>query len=230
MPAHVLVVEDETAIADVIVYALSSEGLRVTRVALLQAAAQRLNHETVDALVLDIGLPDGNGLEWLKQLRRERALPVLLLSARNEEIDRVLGLELGADDYLGKPFSPRELAARVKALLRRRQITAPSAPPLPAAEPLLVHDPLRAQIRCRQQALSLTHFEYRLLAHLLAHPEQVFSRAQLMAAVDAPEASLERSLDTHIKSLRAKLRAQAPEHEVLVTHRGLGYSLRLPPP
>ena len=148
-------------------------------------------------------------------------MPVLFLSARDAEIDRVVGLEIGADDYVVKPFSPREVAARVKAILKRM---APR-PVIEASSALFRIDPERIQILYRGQTLSLTRHEFRLLQCLLEQPERVFSREQLLDALGvAADAGYERSIDSHIKSVRAKLRLVRADAEPIQTHRGLGYS------
>ncbi|NVZ62254.1 two-component system response regulator CreB [Pseudomonas gingeri] len=218
---HILIVEDEAAIADTLVYALQGEGFTTTWLNLGGAAVEHQRATPADLLILDIGLPDISGFEVCKQLRRFTEVPVMFLSARDGEIDRVVGLEIGADDYVVKPFSPREVAARVRAILKR---VVPQASPVLSGERFLV-DHERVQISYRAQALNLTRHEFRLLACLLEQPERVFSREQLLDAVGVPaDAGYERSIDSHIKSLRAKLRAVAAEAEPIQTHRGLGYS------
>jgi two-component system catabolic regulation response regulator CreB len=232
MNAHILLIEDEPSIAEIVEFALTSEGFQVTWRTLVCAAEAELAKESGDLLILDLGLPDGSGLELLKRLRRSSEIPVLILSARNAELDRVLGLELGADDYVTKPFSPRELAARVKAILKRT-VRNPSVVAAASVAPnngktWFAVDEVRAVIRFHNQVLDLTRYEYLLLKTLLAQPERVFSRAQLMDQVwPDPAASFERSVDTHIKTLRAKLREIAPTLDPIRTHRGLGYSVRV---
>ncbi|QNM97003.1 two-component system response regulator CreB [Chitinimonas koreensis] len=220
MNKRILLAEDEAAIADTVVYALGREGYDVRHHLLGGALLADFAAAGADLLILDVGLPDQSGFEVCKAVRRTSTVPVVFLTARGEEIDRVVGFEIGADDYVVKPFSPRELAGRVKAILRR-------GTGQPAAAGIgLVHDALRARISVDGVALELTRYEYRLLAALLAEPERVFSRAQLMdRAWDEPEASFERTVDAHIKSLRQKLRAAAPGLDPIRTHRGLGYSL-----
>lgn len=221
---HILIVEDEAAIADTLLYALQAEGFQTTWLNLAGPALERLQREVFDLVILDVGLPDISGFEACKQLRRFSDVPVIFLTARNAEIDRVVGLEIGADDYVVKPFSPREVAARVKAILKR---TAPREAPAVAggaSGPFEV-DEERFQIRYHGQPLSLTRHEFRLLQTLLARPERVFSREQLLDALGvAADAGYERNVDSHIKSLRAKLRQVAPVAEPIQTHRGLGYS------
>jgi two-component system catabolic regulation response regulator CreB len=173
-------------------------------------------------VILDVGLPDIGGFEVCKRLRRFSEVPVIFLTARSEEIDRVVGLEIGADDYVVKPFSPREVAARVKAILKRTAARE-SAAPAPSS-PFQV-DNERVQIHYHNQLLSLTRHEFRLLQNLLAQPERVFSREQLLDGLGvASDVGYERSIDSHVKSLRAKLRQVAAEAEPIQTHRGLGYS------
>jgi two-component system, OmpR family, catabolic regulation response regulator CreB len=220
----ILVVEDESAIAETIVYALQTEGFGVVWKTTGREALAAAVEPAVALVVLDVGLPDGNGFDVCRELQRRRAVPVIFLTARSTEVDRIVGLELGADDYVAKPFSPRELTARIRAVLRRAAAarTAPAAATGPWQ-----HDADRCRIRYRGGDLSLTRNEYRLLAALLASPGRVFSREQLMtAAWDDPGAALDRTVDAHIKLLRAKLREAAPESDPIVTHRGLGYSLR----
>ncbi|PHV10367.1 two-component system response regulator CreB [Chitinimonas sp. BJB300] len=219
MRKHILLIEDEAAIADTVVYALEREGYSVSWHALGRDGLAAFTQQQPDLLILDVGLPDQSGFDICRSVRQQSQLPIIFLTARADEIDRVVGFELGADDYVPKPFSPRELVARVRAILRRGQ---PQAIPLATG---LRHDVARAQISLNGRALDLTRYEYRLLAALLAEPERVFSRAQLMdKAWDEPEASFERTVDAHIKSLRAKLRELQPECDPIRTHRGLGYS------
>ncbi|AMS15605.1 two-component system response regulator CreB [Pseudomonas sp. 09C 129] len=218
---HILIVEDEAAIADTLIFALQGEGFSTTWLNLGQAALDYQRHTPADLLILDIGLPDISGFETCKQLRRFSEVPVMFLSARDGEIDRVVGLEIGADDYVVKPFSPREVAARVKAILKRM---APRAVVEAPASPFQV-DTDKFQISYRGQLLSLTRHEFRLLHCLLEQPERVFSREQLLDALGvAADAGYERSIDSHIKSLRAKLRLVTADAEPIQTHRGLGYS------
>lgn len=220
---RILVVEDEPSIRDTIQYALESDGAEVVCHGTGGEALARLAAESFDLVVLDVGLPDGSGFDVCRRLRERQGVPVVFLTARSGEIDRVVGLELGGDDYVTKPFSPRELAARVRAILRR---TRAGAPPPDGAAPRFVVDAARFVIRYAGVALDLSRTEYRLLAALVARPGRVFSRAQLMdAAWEEPDASMERTVDTHIKSLRAKLRAVEPEPDPIRTHRGFGYSL-----
>ena len=220
---HILIVEDEAAIADTLIFALQSEGFGTTWLSLGEQALAAQQNQPADLLILDVGLPDISGFEVCKRLRRFSEVPVIFLTARSEEIDRVVGLEIGADDYVVKPFSPREVAARVKAILKRMAPRDP-APEIAPSGPFRV-DGERVQIHYHGQLLSLTRHEFRLLQLLLAQPERVFSREQLLDGLGvAPDAGYERSIDSHIKSLRAKLRQVQAAAEPIQTHRGLGYS------
>ncbi len=247
-PPLILLVEDEPTIADTLVYALRTEGFAPEWRTTGSEGLAALTEREVALVILDIGLPDGSGLEWCKRIRATSAVPILFLTARADELDRVLGLELGADDYVTKPFSPREVTARVKAILRRAR-PAPAfarstmsangvCSPPPAAgdgvarsagahKPFVV-DEERCEIRFLGTRLELTRYEYRLLKTLLARPGKVYSRDELMTqAWEDPGASLDRTVDAHIKMLRAKLRALSPDTDPIQTHRGLGYSVRL---
>jgi two-component system catabolic regulation response regulator CreB len=225
--AEILLVEDEPAIADTVVYALATDGFSPHWVAGGEAALAAAAATPFALAIVDIGLPDINGFELFRRLHAAHpALPVIFLTARSAEIDRVVGLELGADDYVAKPFSPRELVARVRTVLRRAQ--RPAAAAAAAESPTgFVIDDERKQIRFRGAALDLSRIEYRLLKVLVERPGRVFSRDELMSrAWDDPVAAFDRTVDAHVKTLRAKLRAVAPEEDPIVTHRGMGYSLR----
>jgi two-component system, OmpR family, catabolic regulation response regulator CreB len=221
---RVLVVEDEPAIADTIVYALATEGFEPLWCATGGAALDAARAGGCALAILDVGLPDVNGFELFKQLQRtDPALPAIFLTARSSEIDRVVGLELGADDYIAKPFSPRELVARVRTVLRRVHRSATAAP---AATGFDVDDE-RKSIRFRGRLLDLSRTEYRLLKVLIERPGRVYSRDELMErAWDDPASAFDRTVDAHVKALRAKLREVAPNEDPIVTHRGMGYSLR----
>ena len=221
----ILLVEDDAAIADAVAVALRAEGFAVARVGTGGDALAALRDGTADLVLLDVGLPDLSGFEVCRRLRQWSALPVVFLTARNDEVDRVLGLELGADDYIAKPFSPRELVARVRARLRIHAAGAATVPEAPA-HGRFSHDPDARRIRCDGALLDLTRYEYALLAELLRRPGAILSRAQLLdrAWTDALDSG-ERTVDTHVKTLRAKLRAATGGHDPIRTHRGIGYSL-----
>ena len=223
MSKTVLIVEDEQAIADSIAYALRTDGFTPRHVTLGEQALAVLRSEAAPQLVvLDIGLPDMSGLEVCRRLRQFSEVPVIFLTARSDEIDRIVGLEIGADDYVTKPFSPRELVARIRVILRRAGAGAGAAP-APARFELRAPE---AKVLFHGQPLDLTRYEYLLLKTLLEHPGHVLSRAQLMARVwSAAPDTLERTVDAHVKSLRAKLRAIDAQADPIPTHRGLGYSL-----
>lgn len=219
----ILIVEDETAIADNINFALQLEGYSSQHCSLAGDALTALKTTDFALAIIDVGLPDMNGFELCKQIRQFSDIPLIFLTARADEIDRILGLELGADDYVTKPFSPRELTTRVKTVLRRAR---PAVSQSKDVDSLFSYDARQAQISYRGKALQLTRTEYQMLQVLLASPGQVFSRGQLMhAAWEHPQVSLERAVDSHIKSLRAKLRQAGAEPDPIQTHRGLGYSL-----
>ncbi len=225
----ILIAEDEPAIAEAVGYALRAEGLAVEHVLLGGAVLPRVRAGAIDLVLLDVGLPDTSGFDVCRALRGESSVPVIFLTARETEIDRVLGLELGADDYVVKPFSMRELVARVRARLRRGSPTAQDPPPEPRWRPVGAFelDGEGRRIRYRGQLLELTRYELGVLEALLARPGAVLSRAQLMDRVwaDAPDSS-DRTVDTHVKTLRAKLRAAGEgDHDPIRTHRGLGYSI-----
>lgn len=229
MTTKILLLEDEAAIADPLLYSLQAEGFQVQWVQLVQQALADFSQ--YDLLILDVGLPDGNGFELCKQIRRSSEVPVIFLTARSSEIDRVVGLEIGADDYVVKPFSPRELVARVKAILKRSQrqqavisVVANTAPQEQGNRSDFTRLAAQVQIQLLQQPLPLTALEYRLLCYLLQHPSQVLSREQLLQGCGvAADAGYDRNIDTHIKSLRAKMRQLSPK-SYLLTQRGFGYS------
>ena len=216
---RVLLVEDEPPIADTVAYALREDGFDVDHC--LTAGAALAAPGPYDLAILDVGLPDLGGFALCRELRRNADLPVIFLTAHAAEAERVLGFELGADDYVTKPFSPRELVARVRAVLRRAQGAAPAT-----IANGFEHDADGHRIRWRGQWLDLTRYEYGLLAALLQRPGAVLSRAQLMDRVwgDALESG-DRTVDTHVKTLRAKLHAVDPSADPIRTHRGLGYSI-----
>lgn len=227
----VLLIEDEPAIAETVVYALESAGFEAIHAGTGEAGLALFRARRPEFVILDVGLPDLTGFEVCREIRRESEVPVLFLTARDGEIDRVVGLELGADDYVVKPFSPRELTARVGAILRRskRAAAVEGTAAVPAAEVLrkgrfeLLID--RYQARLDGADLGLSRYEFGMLKVFLAHPGRVYSRDQLMDLVwDEPEAALDRTVDAHIKTLRKKMHAIDPAYDPVKTHRGLGYS------
>lgn len=254
---RILIAEDESGIADTLQYVLKSDGFTPVWCATAEDALAQFAQEAPALAILDVGLPDMNGFELFKRLRALNQamggpeVPMLFLTARSDEIDRVVGLELGADDYVAKPFSPRELVARVRTILRRSarggspggtgasagggqgvpHAFAPQASPAPAQPPAapplpFVLDQERMQIRYYGRLLELSRYEYGLLRLLVQRPGRVFTRDELLERVwdDASE-SFDRTVDAHIKTLRAKLKAIAPEVEPIRTLRGTGYAL-----
>lgn len=228
---RILIVEDEPAIADTLIYALKSECYEVVHVMTGAEALKLESQSKHDLAILDVGLPDMTGFDLCRQLREIRRIPVLFLTARSEEIDRVLGLEIGGDDYVTKPFSPREVAARVKAILRRSGDIPLATSSVSMISGLKI-DGHSKRIILNESALELTAHEFRLASVLISHPRQVFSREQLLEhAWDDPGSVTDRTVDAHIKSLRAKLKAaQSGAEEMIETRRGLGYSYSLPIP
>lgn len=226
MKPRILIVEDEPGIADTLQYALRTEGFEPAWVATGEEAVASVGAEVPALVILDVGLPDTSGFEVFKRIRALADVPVVFLTARSDEIDRVVGLELGADDYVAKPFSPRELVARIRTVLRRTG--KPAAAAAAAGTPVLplAIDDGRRQIRFYGQLLELSRYEYGLLKTLLSRPGHVFSRDTLLERVwDDPGESLDRTVDAHVKTLRAKMKLVAPGLEPIKTHRGTGYAL-----
>lgn len=233
---RILIVEDEPSIADNIAFGLKQEGFTSEWKSTGIEALEALKGGDFALVVLDVGLPDASGFEVCKQIRAVSSIPIVFLTARSEEIDRILGLEIGGDDYVCKPFSVRELVTRIRVILRRANGPVALGRQEPQAHPAAPtgetrnHGPFsvdesRYEIALRGTALTLTRYEYRLLALLLKRPGRVLTREQLMNQVwEEPEASGERTVDAHIKSLRAKLREVDPA-DYIRTHRGIGYSL-----
>jgi two-component system, OmpR family, catabolic regulation response regulator CreB len=227
MSHHILIVEDEPAIAETLIYAFKEAGIATTHKILGSEAIAEISKNSIDFVILDVGLPDMTGFDVCKQIRGFSNVPILFLTARNHEIDRIVGLEIGADDYVTKPFSPREVVARVKAILRRTEVnhSANHTQSSKKSSPFLVDD-VANRIQYRGHYLELTRYEFLLLKTLVNQPQRVFSRNQLMDIVWAQaENTLERTVDAHIKTLRAKLRNIDNASEAIVTHRGMGYSL-----
>jgi DNA-binding response OmpR family regulator len=238
MPRRILVAEDQTDIRDLLVMNLRQAGYEVDAVADGDAALARETAQPSDLLLLDLMMPGLDGLEVTKRLRAQgRETPILMLTAKSTELDRVLGLELGADDYLTKPFSMAEMLARVKALLRRADLLQAAArQPGDAGDRALRNGeleiwPSRRQVAVRGEAVELTALEFDLLLHFAQHPGRVFSRAQLLDAVwGYSHEGYEHTVTTHINRLRAKLEADPMAPRLVLTVRGAGYKLRDAPP
>lgn len=221
----VLVIEDEASIADNITFALTKESLKPIWVSTGQEGLERLRGEQIDLIIIDVGLPDMSGFDLIKEIREFSNLPVLFLTARSDEIDRVVGLELGADDYITKPFSPRELAARVKANLRRSSGEGFVQEQVEKA--VFRVDENRKQISYYEKRLELSFYEYKILSLLISRPGWVYTREKIMEMVwEDNEGVFDRTVDAHIKSIRAKLKVVKEGIDPIVTHRGFGYSLR----
>ncbi|GAB4251583.1 response regulator transcription factor [Deferrisoma sp.] len=228
MARRILVVEDDPGIAGVVAENLRDFGFEAERAGTLAEARARLRAGRVDLIVLDLSLPDGDGLDLCRDLReRGNAVPVLVLTARGSEPDRVLGLELGADDYLTKPFGVRELVARVRALLRRaeRAVSADPAEEAPVERRGLRIDPARRRVWVEGRSVALTATEFDLLLHLARHPGRVFTRAQLLEAVwGYGHEGYEHTVNSHINRLRAKIEDDPRRPRYVRTVWGVGYT------
>jgi DNA-binding response OmpR family regulator len=219
MSQRILVVEDEPAIAESVAYALGRDGFSVTLAATASDAA--VLAEGVDLVVLDLMLPDGSGFDLIGKWRKSKKTPIIVLSSRDGEADRVAALETGADDYVTKPFSPREVVARVRAVLRRSQIEL--APTTPAAFPISV-DAATRRAAAHGSNLELTRVEFDVLACLLENPGRVYSRADLIDRVWGDGFAItDRTIDSHVKALRKKVSEAGAEPGLIETVRGVGY-------
>ncbi|HEY3353618.1 MAG TPA: response regulator transcription factor [Polyangia bacterium] len=224
----ILVVDDEAHIREVVQYALAREGYTVVTAADGREALARVRDGAVDLVVLDILMPELDGLAVCRRLREHSQIPIIFLSSRGEEVDRILGLELGGDDYMAKPFSPRELATRVKAVLRRAQGRAAAGP----AGEVLSHDRLEIDVPCHEvridgSRIDLTVTEFGVLQALLERPGRVLTRSQLIDRVRSEDYHItERTIDTHIRRIRAKLRPFGVDP--IETVHGLGYKAAAP--
>lgn len=226
---RVLIVEDESSIAESLLFVLQAEGFATHWETLATKGIEYLQQHPVDLIIMDVGLPDITGFEACKQLRRFSDVPLIFLTARGEELDRVVGLEIGADDYVVKPFSPREVAARVKVILKRRMAIVDSSVQKKSVQKTAINqefevDQQRKAIYFFGSVLNLTKLEYQLLEYLIQHPNHVLSREQLLQSVGiANDANYDRSIDTHIKTIRSKLKQINEEADPIKTQRGFGY-------
>ena len=225
MAESVLVVEDEVAIADAVAYALEGEGFEVDRAVDGEEALARARDKDYELIVLDLRLPKVNGIEVTRILRGESIVPILMLTAKDSEVDRVVGLEVGADDYVTKPFSMAELISRVRAILRRRQLDRLSGDPVRRVGGLRL-DLVRHEVRVDDQTVRLTPSEFRLLTFLAEEPERVYSRREIMQHLWQSEyVGDERATDMHVSNLRRKIEREPDNPERVVTVRGIGYKL-----
>lgn len=215
----ILIVEDEPAIADTLVYALNTEGLDTEWVSTGKEALDRTQPGAFDLVLLDIGLPDMSGFDVCKILRKQSEIPIIFLTSRTDDVDQIVGLELGADDYVTKPFSPRVLTARIRSRLKNHDVE------IKKSDKGFAIDNEGIRILLNELDLHLSRYEFRILKTLLEHPGRVYSREQLMElAWEEPERSFDRTVDTHIKTIRQKIRKIETSLDVIRTHRGLGYS------
>jgi DNA-binding response OmpR family regulator len=222
----ILVVDDEPRIAALARDYLEHAGFAVITASTGRAALEAVRRQRPDLVVLDLGLPELDGLDVTREIRRDSSLPIVMLTARDDELDKLLGLELGADDYLTKPFSPRELVARVKAVLRRVDRQGPASGGgqdiIRAGE--LVMDPPRMRVELGERQIDLTPTEFQLLATLAAQPGRIFTRSQLLDALHGVAfESYERAIDTHIKNIRRKLEPDPRVPRFVLTVYGVGY-------
>jgi two-component system catabolic regulation response regulator CreB len=223
----VLIVEDDGHIANLILDTLKQEGFTCSVCVSASETRAILQRNEFDIIILDIGLPDGNGFDLCKEIRKDSDIPIVFLTGRSDEIDRVLGLEIGGDDYITKPFSPRELIARIKAIERRIPDSDRKHAQKWGKNTSFQVDVQRHAIHYLNSELKLSRYEYLILKVLVSHPGWIFSREKLMSLVwQDSHASDVRTVDTHIKSIRAKLKAIDAGQEPIVTKRGVGYSLK----
>lgn len=226
MKHRVLVVEDEPSILDTVVYALETEGISVVGVGTCAEASARILAEPFDLLILDVGLPDGSGMDLCKQVRATSAVPVIFLTARSSEVDRIVGLEIGGDDYVVKPFSPRELVLRVQSVLRRATSAAETSEQTPAAVRTagdLVLDEASRRVWRNGTVLTLTSREFDLLAFLMARPGVAFTRAELLRQVWGWSFGDESTVTVHVRRLREKIETDPANPGMLATVWGHGY-------
>ena len=224
----ILLVDDEESVQKLLAYPLEREGFRVLQARDGEEALRRFAAEDVDLVVLDIMLPKLDGLEVCKRLRAESAVPIIMLTARDDELDKVLGLELGADDYITKPFSIREFRSRVRALLRRAAAARPTDEDgdVIAIDGLTI-DLSRRAVEVRGTRVQLTYVEFELLRILASHPGRVYSRRLLLEALwGGADYREPRTIDVHVRHLREKLEADPSEPEYILTVRGVGYRFR----
>ena len=218
----ILVIEDELSIARIVRDYLERAGYRVAQVGDGNAALAAVRTEKPDLIVLDLGLPGRDGLDVLREVRRSSAVPSIILTARGDETDRIVGLELGADDYMVKPFSPKELVARVRAVFRRADVAANTPERISAGGVEI--DTRRLRVSVEGRPVDLTPTEFQLLATLAREPGRVFTRSQLLDALHGVAfESFERAIDTHIKNIRRKIEPEPGRPRCILTVHGVGY-------
>ncbi len=224
MAKTILVVDDEPEIVRLLRSYLERDGYRVVTASNGEEALYTVRHERPDLVVLDILMPRMDGLEFTRRVRREQDVPIIMLTARAEETDRIVGLEMGADDYVTKPFSPREVVARVRAVLRRAQ-SKPEAPPTLRVGPIML-DRSRHTVTVDGEPVDLTPTEFGILETLMTDPGRVFSRSEILEAVHGITfEAYERTVDAHVKNLREKIEPDRDNPRYIVTVRGAGYRL-----
>jgi two-component system alkaline phosphatase synthesis response regulator PhoP len=223
---HVLVVDDEPAIVEIVRDYLTDGGYRVSTAGSGDEALAQIRSIRPDLIVLDLGLPGLDGLDVTRTVRRTSGVPIIILTARSDETDRVVGLELGADDYLVKPFSPRELLARVRAVLRRSRASTEASDDRPLRAGELTIDRARRLATVDEQRVELTATEFDLLAQMAAAPGRVFTRGQLLETIHGVAADAgERAIDAHVKNIRRKIETDPHRPRRLLTVHGVGYRL-----
>lgn len=222
MSKTVLVVDDEERLTSLVKAYLEQAGFRAVTARNGREALFLARQEKPDLIILDVMMPELDGLEFMRQHRKERETPIILLTAKVDDTDKLLGLELGADDYVTKPFSPRELVARVRAVLRRAGQTAPDPDLLRVAEVTL--DRAAHVAKVSDRVIDLTPSEFDLLAVLMASPGRAFSRLELLDRIQGTAyEGYERTIDVHVKNLRAKIEPEAPKPRYIETVYGIGY-------
>ncbi|HYW29621.1 MAG TPA: response regulator transcription factor [Gaiellales bacterium] len=227
--ATILLVDDEESIQKLLTFPLEREGYRVVPARDGEEALQRFSETPVDLVILDVMLPKMDGLEVCRRLRTTSAVPIIMLTARDDEVDKVLGLELGADDYITKPFSIREFRSRIRAMLRRATLLSERRPfgdEVITADGLVI-EPAKRTVHVHGESVQLTYVEFEVLRTLATHPGRVYSRQALLEAVWGGSAYREpRTIDVHIRHLREKLEADPADPVYILTVRGAGYRFR----
>jgi two-component system catabolic regulation response regulator CreB len=222
---NILIIEDEVTISDVIEFTLKKDGFNIFTTTNGLAAFDIIKKNQIILILIDIGLPDIDGFELARRIKEKTNIPFIFLTSRSEEIDKILGFEIGADDYIIKPFSPRELSARIKALLKRINVSEPESKTLTHDSITINED--KFSVSYLGQNIILTRYEYRILLLLIKVPGKVFTRENIMNSIwEDPNMSLDRTIDTHVKTLRQKFKNINPDEEIIITHRGIGYSIK----